>query len=68
MVVGDILVTFETWLVLENFDNIELIRLLWVEMFLKKGARDDWKGRKKGSEATSNWQQIWERACVKMNR
>jgi hypothetical protein len=40
--------TFETWLLLENFDNAEWIRRQWVERFLKKCASEVQEARKKG--------------------
>jgi len=46
--VADFLETFETWLLLENFDNAQWIRRQWVEMFLKKCASEVREARKKG--------------------
>jgi len=40
MVVADCLATFETRLLLVNFDNAEWIRQQWVEIFLKKCASE----------------------------
>jgi hypothetical protein len=50
MPVADFLVTFETWLPLENFDNAEWIRWQWVGMFLKKCASEALEVRKKGKQ------------------
>jgi len=49
MAVADCCEGFETWLPLENFDNAEWIWRQWVEMSLKKCAREVWEARKKGS-------------------
>jgi hypothetical protein len=46
--VADFLETFKTWLPLGNFDNAKWIRCQWVEMFLKKCAREIREARKKG--------------------
>ena len=48
MAVAEFLVSFETWLPLENFDNAEWIRQQWVRMFLKKCASKVREARKKG--------------------
>jgi hypothetical protein len=50
MAVADVLVTFETWLPLDNLDNAELIRRQWVEMFLKKCASEIRKARQKARQ------------------
>jgi len=49
--VADFLVTFETWLPMENLDNAEWIRRQWVEQLLKKcvsevrkAGRNEWGG------------------------
>ena len=44
--VADVFETFETWLLLDNFDNAEWIRRQWVEMFLKKCASEIREARK----------------------
>jgi len=49
MVVAEFLETFEKWLPLENFNNIEWIRQQWVDMFLKKRARKVREATKKGT-------------------
>jgi hypothetical protein len=46
-VVADFLETFETWLPLDNFDNAERICRQWVEMFVKKCAREIREASKK---------------------
>jgi len=47
--VADFLETFDAWLPLGNFDNIEWIRRQSVEMFLKKCASEVREARKKGN-------------------
>jgi len=46
--VADILATFENWLLLVNFNNVEWICGQWVEMILNKCASEIRKARKKG--------------------
>jgi hypothetical protein len=46
--VVDILETFETWLPVEHFDNVEWIWRQWVEMFFKKCASKVREARNKG--------------------
>ena len=46
--VADFWETFETWLLLEKFNNAEWFRQQWVEMFLKKCASEVREARKKG--------------------
>jgi len=58
-VVADVLVPFEDWLPLDNFDNAEWIRQQWVVMFLKKCASQIREARKQGRRGNSNWRQIW---------
>jgi hypothetical protein len=48
MVVAECLETFETWLPLENFDDVKWIGQCWVEMCLKKYASGVREARKKG--------------------
>jgi hypothetical protein len=72
--VAHLLTTFETWLLLVNFDNVEWIRQMWVEIFQmncgskileakKKGRRGNNQpvtklGEPVGKNATSNLRQL----------
>jgi hypothetical protein len=45
--VEDFFETFESWLPLDNFDNVEWIRREWVEMYLQKCASEIREARKR---------------------